>query len=206
AIGLNAGRLTELWPGPGNIARRLDTLRNNQTKLRQIFESEAVLYRPILAVKNQPQAYWLPKRDGDPQFAVRQRVEIAARQAGIKLKTMGSLQTGKIVAGIKTYEMNIVANAQIGEIARMMGELAHGLPQLYLENLSLNPDNLHHPRYVVFNATVKAVAIVEPEIEAVFWPPQTDRDRERQQISSSVPHASTAGDKRNNVTDAGKEK
>ena len=97
------------------------------------------MLRPIQAVRNQHKNFWQSGRDGDPQLGVRQRVEAAARNAGVKLKTLGTLQTSKVIDGINAYEMSIAADAQVEELAQMMLKMERMTPRLYWKNLTLNP-------------------------------------------------------------------
>ncbi len=170
ALYLNSDLLPELWPSSSRIEKKLSELQYKQELLRKSLEKEQALAIPIQTVRTQGKHFWRPERDGDPQFGVRQKVELAAQNAGVKLKSLGTLQISKVMDGINAYELNVIADAKIDEIARMMAELERSTPRFYWKNLTLNPDNINRPRFVIFNATVKVVAVSSAELGGRLWP------------------------------------
>lgn len=178
ALYLNSDLLPELWPTSSQIEKRLLVLQSKQELLRKALSKEQELAQPVRTVQAQGKYFWRPERDGDPQFAVRQKVEQAAQSAGVKLKSLGTLQVSKVLDGINVYELNVMADAQLEEIARMMAELERSTPRFYWKNLTLNPDNINRPRFVVFNATVKVVAVNSAEVGSRLWPEKKGEARQ----------------------------
>lgn len=172
ALYLNSDLLPNLWPTSSSIEKKIAVLQLKQEALRKALEQEETLSLPIRTVCAQDRWFWRQERDGDPQFEVRRKIEQAAKDAGVKIKSLGNLQTSKVIDGVNTYEVGVTADAQLEEIARMMSELEHMTPRFFWKNLTMNPDNTNKPRFVIFNATVKIVAVTEAELDKSFWPPE----------------------------------
>lgn len=54
-------------------------------------------------------------------------------------------------------------------LSRMMVEMERMTPRLYWKNLTLNPDNINKPKYLLFSATIKVVAVTAPDLSEQFW-------------------------------------
>ncbi len=136
-----------------------------QEELRDLIARKRQLQTPVALLRDLERAFWLPERDGNPAIEFRRRIETAAQQSGIVLKSIGSLQTAKIANGAMSYEVAIQANAKYEELLHFMNALRQdGRGNCFWSTLTLNVDNTNAPNFLLVTGNVKTVAVTAPEI------------------------------------------
>ena len=162
SIKKNAGRMVK-----GTKSPREELLQKQQALMGLIGKRRNV-QKPISALAKKRQCFWLPQ-DAKPQFELRRRIDRCARESGIKLKSVGTLQTTKIADGLFVYEISISADGQLPELLSMIQKIESESPRLYWKNLTINPDNIREPNFLMLNGTIKMVHLEQPEMIHRLW-------------------------------------
>lgn len=162
SIKKNAGRMVK-----GTKSPREELLQKQQA-LMELIGKRRNVQKPISALAKKRQCFWLPQ-DAKPQFELRRRIDRCARESGLKLKSVGTLQTTKIADGLFVYEISISADGRIPEILSMIQKIESESPKLYWKNLTINPDNIRAPNFLMLNGTIKMVYLEQPEMIQRLW-------------------------------------
>ena len=151
-------------------------LKKKQDMFATAIEEERQLLMPIFLLKKQRTNFWLPEYDGNPQYGMRKRIETAARDADLKLKTFGAIQNMKITEGLTVYQINIMADTQYDNILRFMFNISKGSPNLLWKNLTITPDNTLAPNFLILNGTLQITVLNVPGIAEKLWGQENARN------------------------------
>lgn len=144
----------------GSAATELETLKLTQTELRRLSKEYQMMQQPIARMQNMKPSCWLPE-NGNPAIEIRRQVEAAAQTAGIMLKSIGTLQRAKLADGVDSFEMTVNGDAQLPEILKFLAELKERGAYYRWKNMTINPDNINAPNYLMLNGTIKVIAVSE---------------------------------------------
>lgn len=162
SIKRNASRMVKGTKSPR------EELLQRQRILTELIEKKCNVQKPIASLAKRRQCFWLPQ-DAKPQYELRRRIERCARETGLRLKSVGTLQTTKIADGLFIYEISISADGQIAELSSMILKIESVSPRLYWKNLTINPDNTRTPNFLMLNGTIKMVFLEQPEMIQRLW-------------------------------------
>ena len=162
SIKKNANRMAKGTKSPR------EELLKSQKALLELIDKRRNMQKPISSLAKKRQCFWLPQ-DAKPQFELRRRIDRCARESGLKLKSVGTLQTTKIADGLFVYEISISADGQLPELLSMIQKIESESPRLYWKNLTINPDNIREPNFLMLNGTIKMVHLEQPEMIHRLW-------------------------------------
>jgi len=143
----------------------ISELQNKQRELEQMIVEFKQLEKSINEVRSYKDGFWQTSLHGNPATEVKRLLEDAAYKAGLQLNSVGALQRTKIHEQIECFEITINANAQLAEILRFMTELKQKGEFFKWKNITINPDNITRPTYLMLNGTVQVIAPSEQIIK-----------------------------------------
>ncbi len=143
-------------------------LIQKQEQLTELLQEELQIQRPLTALRAARAKFWLPQ-DGNPQYELRRKVERCAKEAGIRLKSTGTLQITKLTEGLFAYEINITSDCQLPQLLAMLEKIENERPCLFWKNLTINPDNTRSPNFLLLNGTIKIVRLENPDMAQRLW-------------------------------------
>lgn len=146
---------------------RLELLKK-QEQLKTSFGELERLRIPIQQLTASREQFWQPK-DGNPQQELRRRLEHCAKESGLRVKSVGTLQTVKVVEGLNCYEINLVADAQLRELLDFFLRIQQERPAIFWKNITVSPDNLKAPNYLTLTGTLKIVRLDAPDVARKLW-------------------------------------
>ena len=152
------------------IEESLTLLTEKQAELQVLYQEKRHLSDPVQLLQAHPEIVWLAERDGNPNVEFRRRIENAAKASGITLKTIGAVQNSRTGSGAMAYEIAITGNCQYDEFFVFCDNLNSGTESraIIFNALTLAPDNIHRPNFLLLNATLKIVVVTAPEILALW--------------------------------------
>ena len=106
----------------GNTDLRKEVIQKQQ-ELQELIQAEHEFQLPVRQLEGARMKFWLTK-DGKPQHEFRRRIEQCAKGAGVRLKTVGTLQTLKLTEGLNACEIMITADVQLKEMLTFLQRLA----------------------------------------------------------------------------------
>lgn len=142
-------------------------LENKQTELMEVIRVERELSAPIRELGFRRQAFW--QASGNIQADFRRKVELAAKESNLRLKSLGTIQTMKIAEGLNSYEITLAADAQLKEMIDFMARIELERPAVFWKNITVTPDNMKAPNFLMLNATLRIVALNSPDAEQRIW-------------------------------------
>jgi len=145
----------------------------NELRLRRRALSSAMIEAqkleiPIRQVAASRQLFWLTATDGDPATEFRKRIEAATQYAGLTLKSIGAMQKTKLADGVECCEITIAADGKSDAVLKFLAALRDSGKYFFWKNLTLNPDNIRSPQFLMLNGTIKIVT-VEPAAAQKLW-------------------------------------
>lgn len=144
----------------GSTATGLETLELTQQELGRLIKEHQAMQQPVSRIQNLRSSCWQPE-NGNPAVEIRRQVEAAAQAAGIMLKSIGTLQRAKLADGVDSFEMTINGDAQLPEILKFLANLKERGGGYRWKNMTINPDNINAPNYLMLNGTIKVIAVSE---------------------------------------------
>lgn len=162
SIGRNTSQLAG---GVGGFRREM---LGRQRELEAAIREVQQLRQPVARLAGARQKFW-PAGEGNPPQEMRKRLEQCAKAAGLRPKSLGTVQHSKPVEGLSLYEINLTADVQLAELLDFLHKLEQERPHIFWKNLSLSPDNNRAPNYLVFNGTAKILVLEDPEIPRKLW-------------------------------------
>ena len=151
----------------GNTDLRKEVIQK-QKELQELIQAEHEFQLPVRQLEGARMKFWLAK-DGKPQHEFRRRIEQCAKGAGVRLKTVGTLQTIKLTEGLNACEIMITADVQLKEMLTFLQRLAQEKPQITWKNLTITPDNNHAPNFLIMNGTLRILVVEAAEITKQLW-------------------------------------
>lgn len=136
----------------------LKALELGQKDLERLINEYRTMRQPVSLIQELQSSCWLSK-DGNPSIEIRRQVETAAQTAGIMLKSIGSLQRAKLADGVDSFEMTVSGDAQLPEILKFLAELKVRGGCFRWKNMTVTPDNINTPNYLMLNGTIKVIAV-----------------------------------------------
>ncbi len=161
SIGKKVSRLS----GGANHSRA--ELLRLQEECKAAAEEESRLLAPVRRLATARGSFWEPKPN--LQLELRRRLEQCARSSGLKVKSIGTLQNVKLLEGLLAMELQMTADAQIGEVTAFLRKIEQEQPRIFWKNLSLTPDNLRSPGFLTLNGTLQVIVLDEPDVARKLW-------------------------------------
>lgn len=123
----------------------METLRAEVKKERAEFEAQNMKQRESDRLRQEYEEhlkeYWQEDRDGDVELGLRERIEQAAKNSGVKLASLGSVRKTKISNTLCFAELNISAADNIGAIAGLLAEIRRIKPVISWRRIDFRPEN-----------------------------------------------------------------
>ncbi len=142
-------------------------LENKQAELLEAIRVERELAAPVRELAFRRQSFW--QASGNLQADFRRKVEQAAKESNLRLKSLGTIQTMKVAEGLNSYEITLAADAQVKEVIDFMARVEQERPAVFWKNITVTPDNMKSPNFLMLNATLKIVALNSPDAEQRIW-------------------------------------
>ena len=121
------------WPTSTQLTNELDALALKQEKLKKTIRRLELQDRQIAEVTGSRNDFWLSKRDGNPENELRKRIETAAQNNGLIIRSLGNLRKTKIGDNIWSCELNIAGEADIKAAMRFFESSGKQYAALVLE-------------------------------------------------------------------------
>ncbi|MGE4301846.1 MAG: hypothetical protein AB7F40_09630 [Victivallaceae bacterium] len=168
--------LVSLYVNMGSIRRTAavpagdgeNELRLRRRALASAMSEVQKLEIPLHQLAATRQLFWLIATDGDPATEFRKRIEAATQYAGLTLKSIGAMQKTKLADGVECCEITIAADGKSDAVLRFLAALRDSGKYFFWKNLTLNPDNIRKPQFLMLNGTIKIVT-VEPAAAQKLW-------------------------------------
>lgn len=143
-------------------------LQRKQELLTQAVREEQLLRTPIWKLAGMRRKFWRPE-DGKPQNELRRRLEQCAKSAGLRLKTIGAMQTIKVVEGLNSHSINLTADCQLNELADFLWNIDREQPEISWMNITIQPDNTRSPNHLVLNGSIRILMLEMPDAARKIW-------------------------------------
>ncbi|MFA4943208.1 MAG: hypothetical protein WC789_00730 [Lentisphaeria bacterium] len=167
ALLLGAGTVAavRLAPTAARVSQARNQLAVQRENLRQAQAQAAARQTRRAKFQANHDDCWIPARHGNAETALGKIVEEAARQAGIRLTTLGEVRaTSQGGEGVGVLELTVGATEPMEGIARFLAELAKAKPQFHWQRCTLRPDNPRAPRNIVLAGTLRVVTLTDPAV------------------------------------------
>ncbi len=156
--------LLDQWPSEGKIQETAEKLKKRQLELQlEINRHNVLASKRDAYVKNSP-LFWIDRRDGNPETKAQERIEDAAKAAGLQLNTIGRVQVSKIIDGLSYCDTSVQATAPVEQIMGFIEHIYKKYPRFYWASITLSPDNIKNPQKLVMNGNLRFISISDEDI------------------------------------------
>jgi len=116
--------------------------RNNEDiseKIKQGREDNALLRDSLAAFWNMQATAMVLREQEDMLVEFRERIESAAKNAGLRSRTTGNIRRSDVTAGILLLDVLFSAEGSTAEVVQFMQSLQEQTPQVYWRTVSIQP-------------------------------------------------------------------
>lgn len=143
-------------------------LSAKQEELQKALEYEQELSFPIRQLADARYKF-RTSQAGNPQNELRRKIEQAAKNSNMRLKSIREVQTVKITEGLNAYEISIAADCKINELIEFIAKIEQEKPLIYWKSLRITPDNTRAPNFLMLTATLRILVLNSPEAIEQLW-------------------------------------
>ncbi len=152
----------------GGVSSLKNELEEKQQAFSELKQQIHSLQKPLNKLSAEKSKFHF-RENNSPQKQLRNKIERAAKSVGLRLKAIGTMQNIKIADGLNTYEINITADAQLPIIIDFMQKIKAEKPHIGWKNITVTPDNMRSPNYLMLNGTLKIIVLDDEEMIEKLW-------------------------------------
>ena len=139
------------------IKRLQKKLKLEQTKVKIIKTDKHSLIQ-------KRKEFWISRRDGQANISMQKKIETAAKQSNIDLKTLGTLRITSIGNGISNGEFDISCSGKLESIIQFTHKISNAHPKIYWKRCLFRPDNIKNPKKIYLTGNLKFIIIENEDI------------------------------------------
>ena len=156
--------LDSITVGKDDITYEIQNIKKLQMKLkleqRKVIEIKE-LKKSLIQKGNE---FWITQRDGQADVNIQKKIESAAKQSDIELKTLGTLRSTSIGNGISSSEFDISCSGKMESIIKFIYKVSKDRPKIYWERCLLRPDNIKNPKKIYLTGYLKFIILENEDI------------------------------------------
>lgn len=141
---------------------------------------------------------WQPKRDGDPELLLRQKIESAARKSELRLNNLGTVRLSRVNQDFSFAELDISATTKIAPLTAFVNEIQHFKPAVSWKRFSVytmmrRPRN--NPGRTVSSSTTEDNLIFSGNVRTLVYNPENADQAAGVKTAKKRDRGSAAADK-----------
>jgi hypothetical protein len=160
----NVEVLDSVTVGKSDIILELQTIKKLQKKLKLEQSKVRIIKAEKQSLIQKSKDFWISKRDGQANINIQGKIETAAKQSGVDMKTLGTLRLSSIGNGISNCEFDISCSGKLEPVAQFINKISNTQPKLYWERCLLRPDNIKNPKKIYLTGYLKFIILENEDI------------------------------------------
>jgi len=159
-----------VFSGKTEIVQLQSDIKKLQAKLQVAqddYSKVKALENEVLAMKDD---YWLPEKEGNINALTQNRVQTAASECSVELRSTGTIQMNTVSEGISTAQFDIACAGDMKSIANFIYKLSTSHPKMYWDRCSLRSDDIKNFSKLYFSASLTFICLENKQLRSLFSP------------------------------------
>ena len=147
-----------------DIILETKTIKTLQKKLKHEQRRIKLIKAKKWSLIQKSKEFWISQRDGQANISIQKKIETAANQSNIDLKTLGTLRISSVGNGINSGEFDISCSGTLEFIVQFIHKISNTQPKIFWERCLLRPDNTNNPKKIYLTGYLKFIIIDNEDI------------------------------------------